>query len=311
LEIINQLDQLPQSPGFLAVTLGNFDGLHSGHRLLIRQLRADAEQHQGKGLVFTFEPHPATIVAPQRIPQRLTTKEEQISLLEAAGVDYLLYHPFTPQLAQLSAWEFISKLLHEQLQARSVIVGPNFHFGHQRQGDVALLRKWGAELGFTTRIVEPARENNQIISSSRIRQLLAMGEVSQAARLLGYAYYLQGAVISGAARGREMGYPTLNMTLPAKLIPASGVYLTQAQLNGKNHFGVSNLGLRPTFHEHTLTLETHFLDYQEEVRPTALKLHFLQRIRDERKFASITELIAQIEKDTRTAYEYINQTSHP
>ncbi len=307
MRVINEIKEKTSNTGYLAVTLGNFDGVHLGHRELIGELVSQARSHNGSSLVFSFSPHPRAVLAPdKKTPPKLNTRTEQIERLEETGVDYLLYFPFTKELARLSAWEFTESILYRELGVKEIILGPGFRFGFQRQGNTTLLQLWGEELGFEVKVIEPVWLHGEAISSSRIRQQLLLGEVETAAQLLGYHYTVSGTVIPGAARGRGMGFPTINLELPEKLIPNSGVYITKAFINNQWFFGVSNLGVRPTFKENTLTLETHFLDYYETSPPANLTLHFLKRLRCETTFDSVESLKAQIRGDILEARKFIS-----
>jgi riboflavin kinase/FMN adenylyltransferase len=259
--------------------------------------------------VVTFEPHPRCVLDPDHCPQNLTTLDEKTWLLDQLGLDHLLVIPFTPQVAALSPADFMRRLTRG-MQLRRLVVGYDFAFGRARRGDHAFLRQMGAREGFTVDVISVQERGGAPISSSRIRRLLLLGQVRAAAQLLGRDYFLRSAVEHGAERGKMLGFPTANLKItPNKLLPANGVYAVRVELEGGGHQGALNLGFRPTFGGNTLTVEVFLLDYQGDLYGRLLTVFFVQRLRGERRFASITALQQQITRDVETARRVLSRSS--
>jgi riboflavin kinase/FMN adenylyltransferase len=286
------------------LTIGVFDGVHTGHQTLIRDLTAAAHQAGATAVVLTFHPHPAeTLRGPVR-SFYLSTPEEKAALIAPLGVDLLITQPFDQRTAQTSARDFVLKL-RERLGLEQLWVGADFALGHNREGTVPVLRTLGEELGFEVKVVHAIQQGGEVVSSSRIRSLLAEGDVAAAARLLGRNYALSGAVVSGAKRGRSIGIPTANLALDEKrAVPATGVYVTRAHVGGRAWGAVTNIGVRPTFEDGTPApiVETHILDYDGgEFYDQALRVEFIARLRAEQKFSGVDALVAQIHADIQAA----------
>lgn len=297
---------LPADARGASVAIGNFDGVHRGHREVIDSA-AQAARRLGTRLgVVTFEPHPREVVRPgERVP-RLTLFHRKAELLRDLGVEELFVVPFDPALMRVTAEDFVAGTLVERLNVRAVAAGTNFRFGHGRRGDVATLQAAGVRYGFAFVAVPPVQDDGPI-SSSRIRTLLADGDVSRAAALLGYAYAVDGIVRPGDHRGRTIGFPTANVHPidPRVLLPAIGVYAVRVALGRRPAAvwrpAVANLGRRPTFDGRTLLLEVHLLDGDAELYGQRLRVAFVERLRGEHRFAGIAELRAQIEHDCAQA----------
>jgi riboflavin kinase / FMN adenylyltransferase len=300
----------PQDFGPSALTIGNFDGVHIGHRRILRQLRALADARGWKASVLTFDPHPTRIVAPARTPKLLTTPERRVELMQAEGVEQVFILTFTPEVAQLSPEQFVKGLLVDQLGARAVLVGANFRFGHRQAGNVEVLGELGRRYGFETQIVAAVTCRGRIVSSSGIRDLIQKGRVSLAARFLLGPYALDGEVTAGRGVGSKQTAPTLNLATPAEVIPGRGVYVTRTRDldNGREWSSVTNVGYRPTFGEDgRLSIETFLLEPLAGGAPRRIRVEFLWRIRDERKFESPEALKTQIFKDARAAERYFRR----
>lgn len=286
------------------LTIGSFDGLHAGHQQILKELTAGAHAQGAPAVVLTFEPHPAEVIRGPLKGFYLLEPEEKAALFAGLGVDMLISHPFTEQVRNTSAEGFVDQI-HKQLHLTQMWIGHDFALGHDRQGNYDALRQMGARLGFSVHQVLPVRVDGEVVSSSRIRSLLAAGQVDQAARLLGRNYTLSGAVGRGAQRGRTIGVPTANLQVSDKrLVPATGVYVTWAWLNGQRLPSVTNIGLRPTFADGTPApvVEAHILDYAGgEFYDQPLRLEFVARLRGEQKFAGVDELVAQIHRDIEAA----------
>jgi riboflavin kinase/FMN adenylyltransferase len=307
--VYRSLAEVPADFGPCAITIGNFDGVHAGHRRILRRLNDLARAHGWKPSVLTFDPHPTRVVAPERAPQLMTLPEGRVALMAEEGVEQVLILPFDRQVALLSPDQFVRNLLVERLEARAVLVGDNFRFGHRQAGTVATLRQLGAELGFETEIVPAVTCRGQVVSSSGIRRMIATGRVALAARFLERPYRLEGEVESGRGVGSRETVPTLNLATSAALIPASGVYLTRTRdlENTRLWNSITNVGYRPTFGESTqLSIETFVLDPLGD-SPRRIAVEFLERVRDERKFESPEALKAQILKDVAVAQRYFRR----
>lgn len=307
MRVYRSLEEVPADFGPCALTIGNFDGVHYGHRRILRRLKQISEANGWKPSVLTFHPHPTTIVAPQRSPQLMTTPERRAELMREEGIEQVLILPFTRELAQLSPEEFVKRLLVDRLGARAVLVGDNFRFGHKQAGDVAVLRELGLRYGFETDIVEAVKCRGRMVSSSGIREVIRQGKVSLAARLLQRPYALEGEVVRGRGVGSKQTVPTLNLATSGEVIPAAGVYITSTRDldSARGWNSVTNVGYRPTFGASPeLSIETFLLDPLTGETPRRIRVAFLHRIRDERRFDSPEELKAQIFRDVRAAQNY-------
>jgi riboflavin kinase/FMN adenylyltransferase len=306
MRVYRSLDETPADFGPSALTIGNFDGVHAGHRRILERLTALAKARGWKASALTFDPHPAQVVAPERRPPLMTSLERRVELLGETGIEQTLILPFTPQVARLSPEEFARRIVAGRLGARCVLVGANFHFGHGQAGDVRALADLGRELGFQTEIVPAVTCRGLVVSSSAIRGLIRDGRVSLAARLLQSPYALDGDVVSGRGVGAAQTVPTLNLSTSAEVIPESGVYVTRTRDldSGRVWISITNVGRRPTFGEGgQLSIETFLLDTLEET-PRRIRVEFLWRVRDERRFESPAALKAQILKDVGAARRY-------
>ena len=310
MRVYRTLAEVPADFGPCAITIGNFDGVHTGHRRILRHLKALAGEHGWKPSVLTFDPHPTRVVAPERAPELMTSPERRIPLMEEEGVQQVLIMPFDRQVALLSPEQFVRELLVERLGARAVLVGDNFRFGHRQAGTVATLRQLGKELGFETEIVPAVTCRGQVVSSSGIRRLIATGRVALAARFLERPYALEGEVEPGRGVGSRETVPTLNLATTAALIPAVGVYITETRDRETNRRwnSITNVGYRPTFGaSERLTIETFLLEPLNGGAPQRISVEFLERVRDERKFPSPEALKAQIFKDVSVAQRYFRR----
>jgi riboflavin kinase/FMN adenylyltransferase len=299
--IIRHLEQLPARLRGGAVAIGNFDGVHLGHRRIVERLLMRARELGGAALVFTFDPHPVRLLRPQECPPPLTWTERKAELLAALGVDRIVAYPTDEALLTLSPREFFERIVARALAARAVVEGANFYFGHDRAGDIRLLAELTAERGMTLDVVEPVLAEGAIVSSSRIRGRIAAGDVAGAARLLTAPYRIRGMVTHGAGRGAKIGFPTANLEAVDTLLPAAGVYAGRAWINGRGRAAAINLGPNPTFGEHALKVEVHVLDFDEALYGQPLEVEFLERLRDIQSFASAEELAMQLGVDVEHA----------
>jgi riboflavin kinase/FMN adenylyltransferase len=285
-----------------ALSVGVFDGVHLGHRYLIGKLMESAKSSGFRSGVVTFDTHPDNVLVPQRSIHYLTTLEERLALLGELGLDFTLVLPFTEELAQTSARDFITSL-RDRLRMRELWIGPDFALGRDRQGDAAYLRTLGQELGFRLEALQPVLHKGKVISSSNIRALLREGRVTEASHLLGHYPTLTGKVVRGARRGQNLGFPTANLAVDEQMmIPANGIYAVRVRWGTTNHQGVVNIGVRPTFQDQgERIVEAHILDFAGDLYGQTLGIEFLERLRPERRFESAQALIAQVEEDVAQA----------
>lgn len=287
------------------LTIGAFDGVHRGHQALIGGLVARARETDRLAALITFHPHPVRVLAPDRAPPYLTTPGEKVALLEALGVDLVVLLPFSRAVAATPARAFVAQVAHH-LRLRELWVGADFALGRNREGDVPRLRELGRELGYAVHVVSPVYEADGVVSSSRIRRLLAEGRVDEAARLLGRSPSLSGEVVMGAQRGRTLGFPTANLEVRAeRAVPANGVYAVFALLGADRYPAVANVGVRPSFDNGQRTIETHIFGFGRDIYGCDLVVEFVARLRDERRFENIDDLVAQIERDSAAARQIL------
>ncbi|MFH1907477.1 MAG: bifunctional riboflavin kinase/FAD synthetase [Chloroflexota bacterium] len=290
------------------LTIGVFDGVHRGHQEIIRQLTAGARADGALAVVLTFFPHPAVVLGGKADFKSLTTPDERVALLESLGVDVVITHPFDRALSDQTAEEFM-RTVARSLGLRRLLVGYDFALGHGREGNVARLTELGKTLGYEVYTIAPVTNGKETISSTRIRQQLAAGDMSAAAAGLGRCYALTGPVIHGDGRGKKINIPTANLEIPTeKVIPANGVYACWAWVSGEKYLSVTNVGIRPTFtpEEFAPHVETHLLDFDRDLYGQEIKLEFVERLREERKFQSVEALVEQIQADIGRARQILN-----
>lgn len=308
MEVLAEPAACPQPEHGTVVTIGAYDGVHLGHRALLARVRAMAGELGAAAAAVTFDRHPATVVRPESAPKLLTDLDQKLELLAGTGLDYAYVVHFDEVQAKEAAEDFVRRLLVDCLAARAVVVGHDFHFGHQRRGNVPLLQQMGAELAFDVLGISLVGDGEEPVSSTRIRRLLAGGDVAGAARLLGRPHEVRGTVAAGDGRGKELGFPTANVVVPPDiLLPADGIYAGwYRRPSGSAHAAAISLGRRPTFHPDAdaSVLEACLLDFDEDLYGEAAAVQFVQRLRGEERFDSVPELVAQMAKDveaTRTA----------
>jgi riboflavin kinase / FMN adenylyltransferase len=306
--IYRSLAETPGDFGPCAITIGNFDGVHRGHREILRRVIAAAREEGWKSAVLTFDPHPAKVLAPASAPRLLTTVEQRAQLISGQGIDEILILPFNSEVSELAPEDFVREMLVGKLKSRAVLVGANFHFGKRAAGDARMLAELGERFSFETEIIPPIVWRQRVVSSSEIRRLIEAGDVSNACRLLGRPYALDGAVVSGEGRGSTQTVPTLNLNTSAEVIPKDGVYVTRTETMGCPKCpSVTNIGLRPTFDGHRRTIETFVLSELSADKRHQMSVEFLHRLRDERKFESSEALKAQILRDVGRARAYFRR----
>ncbi len=294
------------------VTIGNFDGVHIGHQKIFRRVVEKAKEIHGTPMAITFDPHPVRVLAPERGLKILTTFEDKANLMSIAGIKVLICISFSKEFAKTDPDEFIKDMLVNRLGVKWVTVGHNYAFGKGKKGTTLLLRRRGKKYGFGVSVVRYAKVYDDIVSSSRIRSLLLRGRVCEASKMLGRAYHIEGTVIKGAGRGTPLLHtPTANITTPNELIPKEGVYAVRVSIQKDVYDGVANIGKNPTFAttfgNMPTSYEVHIFDFNQNLLGEKIKIHFIDRIRDEKKFSEIGELEEQIKKDTQKAKEILSK----
>ena len=294
------------------VTIGTFDGVHLGHREVISELKRISALSGGDSVVFTFEPHPRIVIAPGEDSLRLlSTKNEKIRLMEQLGIDHLVIYPFTIEFSKLSYNEFVTNILVGKMNISSLVVGYDHRFGQGRKGDFNSLEYLSKALNFKVEQLSQLFVNSNVVSSTKIRQALGTGDIAKANNLLGYRYLLSGRVIEGKQLGRKLGFPTANIETfeNHKLVPGDGVYAVFVQTGGKIYKGMLNVGIRPTvnYNADHKSIEVHIFDFDSDIYNTEITLFFVQKIRDEQKFAGIVELKEQLIKDRINALGILSE----
>ncbi|HEY5542397.1 MAG TPA: bifunctional riboflavin kinase/FAD synthetase [Candidatus Binatia bacterium] len=301
MQIIRHIGEQPPDFAASVVTLGNFDGIHLGHQALIGGAVADAKQLGVPSVVLTFEPHPLKVLAPARAPKLILAHKDKMQLLQELGVDVVVVQLFDLSFAKIGPEEFVHGLLVDRLKTKKLWVGKDLRFGQARKGSVDDLLRWGGRLGFEVSVVEPILVDGHRVSSSRIRELVGGGRVDEAKPLLGRYHFVSGRVTQGHRRGKDLGFPTANITARTEVLPLDGIYATVFHLGERALLSVSSIGLNPTFGQGPRTLESYILDFNEEIYGAAVRLSFVKRIRAEKKFSSVPDLVAQIGADIGNA----------
>jgi riboflavin kinase / FMN adenylyltransferase len=301
MQIIRHIGERDLEIAGSVVTLGNFDGIHLGHQALIGGAVGDARRLGVPSIVLTFEPHPLKILAPQRAPRLLLAHKDKVQLLQNLGVDIVAVQHFDHAFARLSAEEFVRGLLVGQLKVKKLWVGRDLRFGQGRKGSVDDLLRWGKARGFEVAVVEPILVNGNRVSSSAIRELVSSGRVDEVKPMLGRYHFVSGRVTEGHRRGRELGFPTANLALRTEVLPLDGIYATLFHLGERMLPSVSSIGLNPTFGAGPRTVESYIVNFSDEIYGQPVRLSFIKRIREERKFASVEALVEQIHSDVQRA----------
>lgn len=283
------------------VTIGNFDGVHRGHQKILQSVVERARKSGALASVLTFFPHPVRVLRPTTAPSLLAALDQRLVAFDAAGIEAVLVVRFDAKLSEMSAEDFARKFLVETMRAEAVLVGANFRFGHRQLGDVKLLKELGVRWDFGVVIVNPVVEGGEIISSSAIREALRDGRADDAQQMLGRPYALQGEIRTGTGHGSKLIVPTLNLATEQELLPKSGVYVTEVVVGGKTYGAATNIGIRPTFDGKGITIESHLLDFNENLTSGRMEVRFLARLRDEQKFPSFEALREQVLKDIESA----------
>lgn len=300
--IIKSLDEVINVENTV-VTIGNFDGIHKGHIKLIKEAVKEAKTKNYKSVVFTFENHPMRYFRADSI-KHIITNEEKVKIFEDLGVDIVFMIPFDEYMTKISATDFVKTILHEKLKCKMVIVGHDFTFARNKEGNANLLESLGKNYNMKVKVIEPIKIKGRRVSSSYIRNLINDGNVSEIKDFLGRNYFLEGEVIHARKIGRTIGFPTANLKAEDKLIiPKNGIYAVKVYIKNKVYYGATNIGYNPTVNGKALSIETNIIDFDEEIYGEIIKVEFLDRIRDEKKFNSLDELKSQLRKDVNFVYK--------
>ena len=299
--IVRSLTSLPESIRGGTVAIGNFDGVHLGHARIVARLVEMARRVRGPAVVFTFDPHPVRVLCPEKVPPPLTWTERKAELLGELGVDWTIAYPTDEALLELTPEEFFRSIVCDQLRAAAVVEGPNFRFGHNREGTVDTLRELARAEGIEADVVSPYEFEGAMISSSRVRQAIAKGNVESAARMLTRPYRIRGLITHGAKRGAQIGFPTANVGAIDTLLPAEGVYAGRGHALGRSWPAAINIGPNPTFDELGLKVEAHLLGFDGSLYGEPLEIDFLSKLRDVQKFATVEAMKEQLRQDAATA----------
>ena len=305
------LRELPASPPreSALLTIGVFDGVHMGHRYLLEQLREAAAREGAISVVLTFTNHPRTVIRPGDCVPYITTIEDRLELLRNEGVDLVIPLTFDEYLSRLQAHEFVD-LLRERLNMRGLVMGSGFAMGHKRGGTPETLAQMGSEKGFSVTVVDPVAAMGEEVSSTVIRDAIARGDMSKACRLLGRHFLLRGEVVKGQGRGRELGFPTANIGTPeGRVVPGDGIYAARALVDGSALPAAVSIGVRPTFDDGERVVEVHILDFGGDLYGSELAVEFVERLRDELRFDSVEELVAQMREDVEQCRQVLGQLS--
>ncbi len=307
MKVFNNLDQIGAPFTRAVITIGNFDGVHIGHQALFHEVIEKAEAIGGTSVAMTFEPHPLRVLKQNNHPPLITLYEQKSELIGRTGIDALICVPFTLEFAALTARQFVRDLLVNKIGVKAIVVGEDYSFGKNREGNIDLLKTYAAEYGFEVIVaawIKSARALADRISSTKIRQLVMDGKMEQAEKMLGRNYQIRGKVVTGRDRGGKLlGIPTANINLHDELCPKTGIYAVTVECADTQYRGVANIGYSPTFDDHEFTVEVHILDFNDNIYGKSIRVNFIERIRDEIKFANISELIDQIKCDIAAARE--------
>jgi riboflavin kinase/FMN adenylyltransferase len=308
MKIIDGIERIKKRYPYPVLTIGNFDGVHLGHQAIFNSLVRRAKEKDGTSVVFTFEPHPLRVIAPERAPKLLTTYGEKVRLVKSFGIDLLICANFTKEFARIRAEDIVRDILSETIGVREILIGANFLFGKDRKGSPELLKRLGKKYGFRVTVLPEMKSGSSALSSSRIRKLIAKGRVKDASVLLGRNYSVEGVVIEGAKRGKTLlNVPTANIATNNELFPGDGVYAVTVDLGKHKYGGAANLGQNPTFGEKKFSFEVHILGLNRDILGDTLRVRFIERIRDEIKFDNVTELATQMRKDIDQVQEIVKK----
>ncbi|RLB18319.1 MAG: riboflavin biosynthesis protein RibF [Deltaproteobacteria bacterium] len=296
---LEELQSPLQNP---VLTIGNFDGVHRGHLALFERVKIRARAIEGVSAVMTFQPHPLKIMKPEKAPLLITPTQQKLALIAQSGIHFIFCLRFDDAFAAISAEKFVQEILVQKIGVKELVVGYDYTFGHNRTGNIDLLRRMGKDLGFKVHVVQPVLMGKRVVSSTSIRELVRAGELAEAKKLLGRDYQICGTVVKGKNRGgRLLGFPTANLELVDELTPKEGVYAVTVLINDHLYKGVTNIGHNPTFGQGPLSIETHILDFSGDLLGQTIRVNFIHRLRAEKTYKSIEELARQINLDIKDA----------
>jgi len=306
MQLIENLDDIKSAFKNGVITIGNFDGVHIGHQALFHEVIERADAINGTSIAMTFEPHPIRVLMQNGHPPLITLYDQKVELIEKSGIDVLIVVPFNREFAAITAKEYVLDILIRRIGAQVIVVGEDYTFGKNREGNINLLRSYAEALDIQVEVVDwipISKKSDDRISSTRIRKLVMDGRVRDAHKLLGRHYQIKGEVVTGRDRGGKLlGFPTANINLHDELCPKPGVYAVTVESKENTYKGVANIGYSPTFDDHEFTVEVHILDFDDDIYGQDIRVNFIQRIRDEIKFSSIEDLSDQIKQDVLTAH---------
>jgi len=299
--VIHDLHELHRPLKDVVLTIGNFDGVHLGHREIFRQILSRSRGCSGTSAVMTFVPHPLKLLAPEKLQPLINTYDEKERLIEASRIDVLFSLPFDAHFSKISAEAFVRDILVEKIGVRHLLVGYDYAFGRHREGDVEVLTTYSERYGFTLGVLDPVQEGERLFSSTRVRELILSGEVKEAVHWLGRHFSLEGTVVRGDGRGRGLGFTTANLATAKELLPKQGVYAVKVRLGDVYFDGVANLGKNPTFPGASGGVEVHLLDFDKDIYGKPLRIYFMERLRGEKTFSGPDELKNAILDDISVA----------
>ncbi len=310
MKLIEDLNQIAKPFHKGVITIGNFDGVHIGHQALFHEVIEQADAIGGTSIAMTFEPHPIRVLQKNGNPPLITLYNQKVELIARSGIDVLICVPFTHAFATITAQEYVEDILLKRIGVSMVVVGHDYTFGRNREGTLAVLQSYADRLGFKVKVldwIKTANGRSERISSTKIRDLVTNGQVEDAYKILGRFYQIRGTVMTGRNRGGKLlGFPTANISLHDELCPKTGIYAVTVECLGNKYKGVANIGYSPTFDDHQFTVEVHILDFDERIYDQEIRVNFVKRIRDEKKFASIPELADQIKQDAIQARKILS-----
>ncbi len=309
MKVFDHLAKITEPFKNAVITIGNFDGVHIGHQALFHEVIEKAAAIGGTSVAMTFEPHPMRVLKQNNHPPLITLYEQKAELIERTGIDVLICVPFTLEFAALSAEQFVRDLLVQKIGVKAMVVGEDYNFGKNREGNIDLLKSYAPQYGFEVIVAGPIKMTTAFtdrISSTKIRELVADGQMERAEKMLGRNYQVRGRVVRGRDRGGKLlGIPTANINLNDELCPKTGIYAVTLECEGLPYRGVANIGYSPTFDDHQFTVEVHILDFNDNIYDKKIRVNFIKRIRDEKKFSNISELIDQIKLDIAAARQIL------
>lgn len=308
MQVFQGIENIQRSLKNPVLTIGNFDGVHRGHQALFRKAREWADELGGESVVLTFNPHPLQVLAPDQGLVFITPHERKLELIALCGIDVAIVVPFSTEFAQMSASDFVKVLLVDRIGPKAIVVGEDYRFGYGREGDTHYLQRMGGQYGFRVATVSGVQLGGTVVSSTLIRQLIQEGDLPGANSLLGRSYEISGMVVPGHQRGgRLLGFPTANISLAGQAPPKLGVYAVRVKVGEATYGGAANVGYNPTFGGTVLSIEVFLFDFDENIYDRFIRVYFLERLRDEKRFSGPDELASQIRKDVEKAKEILNR----